>query len=154
MSISKIGGRKMMRAIICDIDGVLANCDLRKHHITGVKDYAAFYSEIPRDTPILNTIRLLKDLDDKYYIILITGRPDLYRKETEEWLATWGVKYDVLHMRKDGDHRPDTDIKLDIYNEFISGKYHIIAIFEDRTRVVKMWRELHLPCWQNTFWEE
>jgi len=141
-----------MKAIICDIDGVIANTDHRIHHLDGIKDYLSFYDEMSSDAPILSTIQLLKVLKEAYVVILITARPDSHRLLTEAWLEEHNVPYDYLYMRKAGDFRPDVIVKEEIY--FAQVNHEIVAVFEDRTRVVEMWRKLGLPCWQNVFWKE
>ena len=51
-------------------------------------------------------------------------------------------------MRKDNDFRPDEEIKKEIYFNKIINNYNILFILDDRTKVVKMWRELKLTCLQ------
>ena len=51
-------------------------------------------------------------------------------------------------MRKQGDFRPDEEVKLEIYYNEIEPRYNVIAVFDDRDKVVKMWRENGLMCCQ------
>jgi hypothetical protein len=51
-------------------------------------------------------------------------------------------------MRQDGDHRLDTVIKHEIYSNLIEPSFDIIGIFEDKTSVTEMWRELGLKVFQ------
>ena len=51
-------------------------------------------------------------------------------------------------MRKDGDYRPDTVVKKEIYEREIKDKYEVLFAIDDRTQVVKTWRELGLTCLQ------
>ena len=49
-----------------------------------------------------------------------------------------------LLMRKTGDKRRDTEVKEEIYNEFIKDKYNVLTVFDDRPCVVRMWKRLNL----------
>ena len=51
-----------------------------------------------------------------------------------------------LIMRSKGDHRSDTEIKKEIYDKYIKDKYNVMCVFEDRDKVVKMWRDEGLLC--------
>lgn len=44
-------------------------------------------------------------------------------------------------MREEGDTRNDSIIKAEIYDNIIEPHFNIIAIFDDRDRVVDMWRQ-------------
>ena len=82
-------------------------------------------------------------------IIIVSGRDDRWRPETERWLARHGVTYDALHMRRKGDRRKDTVVKREIYERHIVGKYTVRVVFDDRDQVVRLWRDdLSLPCFQ------
>jgi hypothetical protein len=45
-------------------------------------------------------------------------------------------------MRPEGDTRPDEVVKRELYKEHIKGKYNVIAVFDDRAKVCRMWNEL------------
>jgi hypothetical protein len=82
-------------------------------------------------------------------ILLISGREERWRPETERWLAKHDVKYEGLYLRRTGDRRKDTVVKREIYDRHIAGKYSVQVVFEDRDQVVRMWRDdLKLPCFQ------
>ena len=51
-------------------------------------------------------------------------------------------------MREDTDHRPDWQVKREIYEREIKDKYNVIGVFEDRQQCVDMWRSLGLTCFQ------
>jgi hypothetical protein len=82
-------------------------------------------------------------------ILLVSGREERWRPETERWLAKHGVTYDGLFLRRTGDRRKDVIVKREIYEGHIAGKYAVQVVFEDRDQVVRLWRdELKLPCFQ------
>jgi hypothetical protein len=88
--------------------------------------------------------------DPRPYILLVTGRPEKYRRTTEKWLKErihlWH-QY-TLFMRPDNDNTPDEILKKKIYTEQIRPFYDVQLVLDDRTKVVKMWRSLGLECWQ------
>ena len=82
-------------------------------------------------------------------ILIVSGREDRWRAETERWLARHGIGYDALFMRRAGDRRRDTVVKREVYEREIAGRYTVRVVFEDRDQVVRLWRdELDLPCFQ------
>jgi hypothetical protein len=82
-------------------------------------------------------------------ILLVSGREDRWRAETERWLDRHGIVYDALFMRRAGDRRKDVVVKQEIYDAHIADRYVVRVVFDDRDQVVRLWRdELHLPCFQ------
>ena len=82
------------KTIICDIDGVLL-----EHRNQGLS--SQLYS-----SPLENTIDKLTEWDSKgYNIILITGRRESLRKNTEKQLTMYGIFYDQLVMGVGGGDR-------------------------------------------------
>jgi len=120
-------------AIICDIDGTLAYSPDRN-----VYDY----TKVDRDLPNKKLIELLKRIN--LPVIIVSGREDDCQVETVSWLIKNGVKCDYIVMRKAGDNRPDDIVKEEIYHEHIEGKFNIITVFDDRPRVIRMWKKLGL----------
>ena len=158
------------RTIIVDIDGTLANCKHRLHHINDFKndveatfkaDWDAFYERCNEDKPIKGTVALVKDLKKAGWgIILITGRSDMVRAKTMEWLSMHAITYDILLMRKHGDHTSDVTLKRQWLHDLREGRIVIPYLdpptmaLEDRARVVDMWREeglIALQCAEGDF---
>lgn len=140
-----------MNVYIFDLDGTLANIEHRLHHIKGEKkDWDAFFAACVKDEPIRQTIDVLNALAiADGWIIISSGRSDIVRKETLDWLRVNGVDYDHLIMRKHGDHRPDEVIKEEwLTQNFFGPRENIVAVFDDRKRVVDMWRRNGLVCYQ------
>jgi len=80
-------------------------------------------------------------------VIIVSGRDEIYRDVTEKWLADNGVQYDELYMRptEEGQKREDSIIKYELFNKYIRPKdYRILGVYDDRHRVLRMWRELGL----------
>ena len=52
-------------------------------------------------------------------------------------------------MRDEGDYTPDDELKAQWYeNMLIEDRHRIKGVFDDRDRVVKMWRSKGLTCFQ------
>lgn len=157
----------MKTAFIFDIDGTLANAGNRVHflfpendELNSVEDldkfqpdWDAFYKASVDDKPFNDVVDVFRRLfHSGAEMIFVTGRPEKYRKETQEWLsrfvADFDWKYMKLFMRQDGDTRHDVIVKKEIYDREIKDKYVVIGAFEDRSRCVQMWRELGITCFQ------
>ncbi len=82
-------------------------------------------------------------------VLLVSGREERWRSETERWLARHGIAHDGLHLRRTGDRRKDYVVKRELFERHIQGRYAVRVVFEDRDQVVRLWRDdLHLPCFQ------
>lgn len=98
------------------------------------------------NSSVLELYNILR-LSQKYKMFLVSGRPEKYRKLTEQWLIWNKIEFDELYMRPNGDFRSDVDVKKDIL-KLIQQKYNISFVFDDRTSVVKMWRNEGVTCFQ------
>ena len=153
------------KAIIFDIDGTLADCRHRLHHLP---NYDKFFAEMDKDGLIasvaylLNKVQLTNDkaaivstqfkFQNTLEILLVTGRPDNYKSVTLDWLQTHRLRFTDIYMRKTGDHRPDHVIKDEIRQE-IEKTYDIRLVIDDRPKVVAMWRRAGYTCLQNEYTE-
>jgi FMN phosphatase YigB (HAD superfamily) len=128
--------------VIFDLDGTLCNVKHRQQFIaTHPRNWNAWNAGILQDTvnpPVGVVFKALKKSYTKLKMVILTGRTDDYKDETELWLNRNSIEYDELYMRKSGDFRDDTEIKGEIV-DIIEKKYNILCVFEDRKRVVDMW---------------
>ena len=129
--------------VIFDIDGTLANNDHRQHHLNGEKkDWDAFFSEQADDDLYDMTNEMLLMFNNEgYEIVLLTGREEKYRGVTERWLQENFVYWDELIMRPTGSRMKDDEWKLKHIKAIEKGGRPVVAIFEDRLRVVKTLRD-------------
>ncbi len=51
-------------------------------------------------------------------------------------------------MRKGDDTRPDAAVKEELYSQHIKGKYNVVAVFDDRLQVCRLWHKLGLPLFR------
>lgn len=144
---------------IFDIDGTIANLEHRLHHIRRNMDdngdwkpnWNAFFGDVLKDLPIPEVIHTLHSLSISNDIYFFSGRSDSSRYDTRIWLNKFIQRADsyALHMRKHGDHRPDNQIKFEMYDALPQhDKDRLIAVFDDRDQVVNMWRENGVKCFQ------
>ena len=133
--------------IVCDLDGTVA-----LHNGRNAYDL----SRVKEDTFDPRMKRLLGYLGKDMTIIFVSGREgtEQCRKDTEEWLTNnfapkigEGVCW-KLYFRSEGDYRNDAIVKEEIFKKHIDPFYNVICVFDDRDRVVKMWRDNGILCSQ------
>ena len=115
-------------------------------------------TRISEDIPNYPLVRFLQELICNKHIIFLSGREgtDQCRQDTINWLtenicsSDFGYKWELL-MRDKNNFEPDEIIKERIFHKEIEPKYSVLAIFDDRDKVVKMWRSLGLLCNQ-VYW--
>lgn len=140
--------------VIADLDGTIALCDHRRHFVEGPKkDWDSFFKECVNDTPNNPVISTLRALAESYYtIIIVSGRSADVRTQTEIWLHTHSVPYNKLYMRPEKDYTPDDVLKFkmlqDIKKDLNFADENILCFFDDRQKVVDMWRRNGFTCFQ------
>ena len=135
--------------VIFDIDGTLADISHRRHFVEGKKkNWAKFNQAMINDTPKTAIVALYQALWDKYYVIIVSGRTDDFRPQTEAWFKQWNIPINEIHMRRFGDYRADNLIKEEILQQLQHKGYQIQFVVDDRDSVVAMWREHGITCLQ------
>lgn len=149
----------MKKAVIFDIDGVLAEKSPER-------DYRE-YDKVHLDKPNMVIFRLAQyyfyaERFEYVRIIYITGRKELCRDKTIEFLSkNWiqarkGFAEKVwlkllrrplknlinnnLFMRADNDHRKAVVLKKEIYDNYIKGKYDVVACVDDDPEICEMYK--------------
>jgi len=140
--------------VVFDLDGTLADCTHRLHHIAlpeegsgdwPEQDWAAFHAACHADTPIFPIQAVAAAMVDQGHRVEIwTGRSDHCRPATEQWLADHGFGGLPVRMRVADDRTADHRLKRGWIA--IHGKPDLI--FEDRASVVAMWRAEGIQCCQ------
>lgn len=140
-----------MKCYIFDIDGTLCDCSHRIHHIQTIpKDWDSFFAACHMDAPIPHIIDLCKMLywTGSASIVYVSGRSDQCRLQTEQWMRVHDLPLGPLFMRKEGDHRDDDIIKIELLAQLRADGFDPIMAFDDRDRVVAAWRAAGIPCAQ------
>lgn len=123
--------------VICDIDGTVATA-----HDRGWYDW----EKVGQDKPRPYTICAVENIigSSGATLVMVSGRDGSCERQTNEWLLRNLKPYrgQHLYMRAPGDMRKDSVVKRELYEAHIKGKYNVVAIFDDRPQVLRLWREL------------
>lgn len=140
----------MIPCYIFDIDGTLANGDHRLHHIQKEpKSWDAYFEACDEDKSIEAILTLAHTLQSSgATLVFVSGRSDLVRRKTAVWLQDRFLSPNHLYMRKQGDHKNDDQLKIELLAQVRADGYEPIMAFDDRNRVVKAWRAAGVPCAQ------
>lgn len=163
--------------IVFDIDGTLADATHRIHFIKDMAHWTSPEGKLPRpnweaflasdqiarDSAIPQTWKVLRSLlADGNRIVFITGRPERERETTYNWLTDLSCpirapavlemdfrsQWPVIFMRKDGDRRASSAVKLEGLQAAHAEGYRPKLVFEDRADDTAMWRRNGLLCCQ------
>lgn len=130
-------------AYMVDIDGTST---------TGPCDRSPYeWLKVDQDRPNEPVLQTIRDLwYQGHHIIFCSGRDEVCRDLTRKWLwLHFGVlDRTTLLMRKEGDMRKDSVVKMELFDEYIRDYYNVIAVYDDRDQVVSMWRSLGLTVFQ------
>jgi hypothetical protein len=138
-------GEIVKGAVLVDIDGTLAHMGKVEDGRRGPFDW----DRVDEDDPDMTIIELVRVLyGGGYDILLVSGRMEAARIGTKRWLSGHGLGGMPLYMRADGDFRPDTEVKAEIFKREIAPHYTVPFVLDDRDSVVKMWRGLGLKVLQ------
>lgn len=138
----------MKDCIIFDLDGTLADCRHRLHHVTQYpKNWKAFFEGISDDVPNPAIAKLLAAcIQAGEQVILCSGRPEDYRATTEAWLRERAnVLWLPLYMRPAGDQRQDAVVKLELLEKIKADGFNPILAIDDRPQVVEAWKSAGIP---------
>lgn len=136
--------------VVFDLDGTLADLTHRLHFIDKNRvspDWDAFHKACVYDKPIIKIIEVLWAMKDAGHVVEVwSGRSDIVRAETEEWLTRYEIFPNALLMRTEGDYTPDHLLK----ESWIAaiGSPVPDLVFDDRNKVVEMWRRNGIRCCQ------
>ncbi len=134
------------KAIIFDIDGTVAKRGSRDPY-----DMTKVGEDLPNE-PVMLIAKMLAFCapftgEDGMEIFFFSGRDETAHEQTDMWLGHHFCYDYTLYMRKEGDNRPDDQVKQEMLDD--ARKTHdIIATFDDRNRVVDMWRANGITCFQ------
>ena len=162
----------MKKTVIFDLDGTLANIDVRRDKALkpdGKLDweiFAAPQSILDLDEPNLPVIKMAQMFKaDGFKIVIFSGRNDRGFVATNHWLTRHDVPHDLLVLRPDKfkanswpvadgnqatpDMRfmPDEILKKAMLDTFVDID-DVFLVVDDRDKVVKMWRDLGLNTFQ------
>jgi len=141
------------KVVLCDIDGTVADISVRRKmadRSNGSMDWVIFndphYMEL-YDKPREDIIKQVNELHHSgYTVIMVSGRMGGFNDKTDVLEMTvhqlkheWGLKFDHILMRKQGDNRSDVILKKE-FLDMIGGPSKVLKVFDDRKCVIDMWR--------------
>ena len=137
------------KCFIVDIDGTIANGDHRLHHIQKEpKAWDDYFLACGEDAPIKHMQIVVQALSLEARVVFVSGRSDLVREQTIAWLDKHNFSYAALYMRRQGDHKNDDKLKIELLAQLRADGFEPIMAFDDRSRVVQAWRDAGIPCAQ------
>ena len=145
--------------VIFDLDGTLANIEERRKLSTkdnGKMDWDKFFDpeNIRLDKPNPAVIKMAQVLAESGHMIaILSGRSKGTQLTTKSWLNRNNVPYHIIKMRptsKEWMYMPDDELKQHWLDDLFPGdiRDRIVAVFDDRQKVVDMWRKNGLTCMQ------
>jgi|TARA_B110000967_G_C18854403_1_gene546360 hypothetical protein len=146
-----------MKTVIFDLDGTLALIDDRRALAAkdnGKIDWDVFFdpNNIQLDKPnwpVIQMAKLLHAAGNR--IVIFSGRSKATKEVTRDWLNQHGVPADVIKMRPTSGgfkFMKDDKLKQQWLEDLFPNKDDILCVFDDRDKVVQMWRDNGLTCMQ------
>lgn len=142
------------KALIVDLDGTLSDHSGRIHYISnGNLDLKSYHHECENDPPHWWCLVMIHAMrQNGYYPIIISGRPEEYKEQTELWLMTkcgLGPGDFDLYLAHQGDTKEQcSEFKKRIYQDVVSPAYNVLFVIEDWDPMVAMWRSIGVQCLQ------
>jgi hypothetical protein len=143
---------KTPKIVIADLDGTIALIDHRRHwldaerhpDLTSDERWRRFFAECPNDLPNMPVIYTLRSLQEAggCEIHIFSGRSDEVSGPTVNWLRKHDVTYDALRMRPAGSFTADETLKRQWIASYDLAR--ILCVFDDRPKVIRMWKDLGL----------
>ncbi len=130
-----------LKNVIVDMDGTLAMSNDRN-----IYDLSQVLNDTINDR-IKNLVKIFHS--NGFKIIIVSGREDICKQDTIDWLNINEIPFNDLYMRKLKDYRKDSIVKREIYENFIIPNFGKVSYaIDDRPQVCKMWRELGITVLQ------
>ena len=125
------------KAIIVDIDGTLTHINTKRSPF----DWKA----VGTDSPNQLVVDLVRRYCEDHKVIILTGREALAKSQTETWLKTHDIPFDILLMRNSKDNRKGDVVKEEIFWKDIAEQFNVVFAIEDTPKVVRMWQAINVP---------
>lgn len=133
--------------VVVDMDGTIADASRREAKFLRrkKKDWPGFFRDMENDPPIKEILARVHELAETHDIVILTGRPEKYRPQTESWLKKYKVTPVEVLMRRSGDSRPDFEAKGALMRDLLERRAVIMAL-DDREPVCQQYTALGVRC--------
>ena len=153
----------MKNTVIFDLDGTLAIIEKRrlkagsptgKTPTPSKMDWDVFFDaeNIKLDEPHDPVIKMAQMLDAAgHMIVIFSGRSKATKDATKDWLNDLDIPFDVLKMRPTAGgfkFMKDDVLKKKWLDDLFPNTDDITCVFDDRDKVVQMWRDNGITCFQ------
>jgi len=141
----------MMADVIFDVDGTLMDIEHRRRFVEkSPKNFKAFRKAMADDTPNKDVVMMAKLLKEAgHRIIIATGRLEDDSSLTRRQLSDAGVSWDAMFCRaKSDEFKPDSAVKEKFLARMKANGFNPTMAFDDRQKVVDMWRANGLRVFQ------
>lgn len=132
------------RTIIFDVDGTIADVEHRRHLVNGDnKDWNAFRNATVDDKPVQWVCDIAKRfIAQGEEVAFFSARNESEREITEKQISEWiGDGHKGVFLRPNDSYEPDEVFKSDLADKFEEMGGKIDLVFDDRNKVVDMWRK-------------
>ncbi len=127
--------------MIFDLDGTLVDTSGVEHLLRDA-DFATFQAAAVSCPPNPDLVKLAREQAEKgLAVLIVSSREFIWLDPTLDWLVAHDVSHDAVYLRIVGDYRPDVEVKTDIAADIEADGYRIVAAWDDKERVLQMWRE-------------
>jgi len=137
---------ELMDCIVVDVDGTLALRGNRSPY-----DYwKAGEDELNLTVAdLVHHIQYSIGIERNIATIIATGRENLIDEDgftvsdlTQKWLKKYGINFNSIYIRENGDKRPDWQVKEEIYRNYIEDYYNVLYWIDDRKQVIDHMRSI------------
>lgn len=137
-------------AVICDVDGTLADVSGIRHFVVKNaerpwKDFESFHAEsvnVPAHADVVREVQRFHEAG--VAVLVVTARRARWRNHTAWFLALNNIPSDALFMRANHDGRPDYEVKQGILRR-IKREWTPILAIDDNPAVIEVWRSAGIP---------
>ncbi|MFT4299503.1 MAG: HAD family acid phosphatase [Aeromicrobium sp.] len=140
-------------AVIFDLDGTLVDTSGVEHLIRGENaDFPAFQAAAVACPPSPAMVEIAREQAAAgRAVLIVSSREFVWLDPTLDWLVRHEVPRDEVYLRIVGDYRRDVEVKRDILDDIEADGYRVVEAWDDKERVVTMWREQgieahHIGC--------
>ena len=137
------------KAVVVDIDGVLADAHHRQRYLTDpdFHDWHRFFQESYLDPPFLSVMTLLEMFSDDLRIVMLSSRPAYVMSITTAWLDKHNLRWDLTIIRSEADDDlSPAEHKLLQLRMLEELGCQIKLVIDDEPEVIRAYQEADIPC--------